>query len=179
MAKNISGTQRFWLHLHVILLRSQDYSVTRCHCQYGRLTIKGWSIPGWMCVERHFGCPMSEVAMRPRVRPWDVLRWTEWWIVTCISGCKKLLFLVFIFESYFGLTHGWRSFTRLPLPLFRFQQNGIELQFCGVLDHLSWHGQPQVATLRIANCHVAILNSDIPTVSGWACLSPDLQEFHG
>ena len=54
---------------------------------------------------------------------WDIPRWTEWWIVTCTSGCIKLLYLVFIFESYFRIILCARSSTRLPLPLFRFQHD--------------------------------------------------------
>ena len=48
-------------------------------------------------------------------------------VIDCDKGgtdCINLLDLLFLFESYFGLILGARSSSRLPLPLFRFQEPG-------------------------------------------------------
>ena len=81
-----------------------------------------------MCVEQHLSYPILEVSMWPDVTSsdsWDVPRWTEWW--TCISLCIKLLYLVFLFESWFGLILCARSSARLPLPLSWFPHRWLRL----------------------------------------------------
>ena len=74
---------------------------------------------GFVYVKQYLDCHMLEVTMRL----WQLRCPTlESVIDSDMCGVEsiKLLYFLFIFESYFGLIHGWRSSTRLPLPLSRF-----------------------------------------------------------
>ena len=83
------------------------------------------------CVKRYLGCHYDSVICWKWVKwPWG----NDWWLscptlesvidsAMCIFEWIKQSWLLFIFQSYVGLIHGWRSSTRLPLPLSRFQQS--------------------------------------------------------
>ena len=74
---------------------------------------------GFVYVKQYLDCHMLEVTMRL----WQLRCPTlESVIDSDMCGVEsiKMLYFLFIFESYFGLIHGWRSSTRLPLPLSRF-----------------------------------------------------------
>ena len=117
---------------------SSNLGLTRIGVQdcWKFLHFSRWSPPVWECMEQHW---LSYVGSDDEAVSdiWDVLRWRLWLTGSCVSEGIKLLYSLFMFETYIGLIHGRRSSTRLPLPLLRFQGRH-PLQNCGSQNNDGW-----------------------------------------